>query len=183
MRVITTTTPCLKERPSEKVAGVRWMGRQESSLRTGYIPPPRASTGNARSYGREYDGTACWNWLGRWMAWYTVIRPITRRIRGSIGLSHPAATQLGEKPHAESMFGSRIEMGIPSFFDVVGCADDRHIDFRVSAYLGGVLREWWGGESADKDDDHLERESVIEGVVGILGMFVDGHYPALVAFL
>lgn len=56
-----------------------------------------------------------------------------------MGLSHPAAAQLGEKPHAESMFGSRIEMGIPSFFDTVRCVDDRQIEFRVPVYLGGAL--------------------------------------------
>ncbi len=28
------------------------------------VLPPRVNAGNARSYAREYDGTACWNWLG-----------------------------------------------------------------------------------------------------------------------
>ncbi|PBK79873.1 hypothetical protein ARMGADRAFT_1092740 [Armillaria gallica] len=46
---------------------------------------------------------------------------------------------LGEKSHAEFMFGSGIEMGIPSFFDTVRCVDDRQIEFRVCVYLGGAL--------------------------------------------
>ncbi len=79
-------------------------------------------------------------------------------IDGTISLSsHP----LSEKPYAEFMFGSGIEMCIPSFFDAVRCADDRQIKFRVSAYLGGALAyhgKWRGGESADKDGDHFERE-------------------------
>ncbi|KAK0443138.1 uncharacterized protein EV420DRAFT_1726595 [Desarmillaria tabescens] len=52
----------------------------------------------------------------------------------------------------------------PSFFDAVGCAGDSQVDFRTSAYLGGALAayfgKWWGGESADLDDDeHLRKDA------------------------
>ncbi|PBK64176.1 hypothetical protein ARMSODRAFT_962337 [Armillaria solidipes] len=51
-------------------------------------------------------------------------------------MRHPAAVQFGGKPHAESMFVRSIEMGVPSFFDAAGCADDRQIECRMSAYSG-----------------------------------------------
>ncbi|KAK0207927.1 hypothetical protein DFS33DRAFT_1458941 [Desarmillaria ectypa] len=91
----------------------------------------------------------------------------------------PDPTRLGDKPHAEFMFGGGVEIGTPSFFDAVGCADDSQVDFRISAYLGGALSayfgKWWGGESADgDDDDHFERGRVKAAWSGILGVSVDG---------
>ncbi|KAK0444908.1 FAD dependent oxidoreductase [Desarmillaria tabescens] len=91
----------------------------------------------------------------------------------------PDPARLGEKPHAEFMFGGGIETGIPSFFEAVGCADDSQVDFRTSAYLGGALAayfgKWWGGESADVDDDeHFEKGRVKKAWSGILGISADG---------
>ncbi|KAK0440433.1 FAD dependent oxidoreductase [Desarmillaria tabescens] len=91
----------------------------------------------------------------------------------------PDPARLGEKPHAEFMFGGGIELGTPSFFEAVGCADDSQIDFRTSAYLGGALAayfgKWWGGESADVDDEeHFERGRVKKAWSGILGISADG---------
>ncbi len=90
----------------------------------------------------------------------------------------PNPATLGEKPHAEFMFGGGIEMGTQSFFDAVGCADDSQVEFRVSAYLGGALAayfgKWWGGESADEDDDHFERGRVKKAWSGVLGISADG---------
>ncbi|KAG7450844.1 FAD dependent oxidoreductase [Guyanagaster necrorhizus] len=87
--------------------------------------------------------------------------------------------RLDEKPQAEFMFGGGVEMGSPSFFDAVGCADDSQVEFRVSAYLGGALAayfgKWWGGESADvDDDDHFEKGRVKKVWSGILGISADG---------
>ncbi len=52
-----------------------------------------------------------------------------------MGLCRPAAAQLGEKSHQSLtfMFGGGIDMGTPSFFDAVGCADDSQVEFRISA--------------------------------------------------
>ncbi|PBL01399.1 hypothetical protein ARMGADRAFT_1160602 [Armillaria gallica] len=72
-----------------------------------------------------------------------------------------------EKSHAEYIFGG-IEMGTPS------CADDSQVEFRVSAGLGGILREMVGGESADEDDDHFDRGRVKKAWSGILGTSADG---------
>ncbi len=52
------------------------------------VPPPLADEGKDRSYVREYDGTARWNWLGRRTAWYTVVRPAPRRILIFIRAKH-----------------------------------------------------------------------------------------------
>ncbi len=61
------------------------------------------------------------------------------------------------------MFGG-VEIGSPSFFDTVGCADNSKVEFQVPTYLGDALvayfRKWWGGESADKEDDLFERGRV-----------------------
>ncbi|KAK0232757.1 FAD dependent oxidoreductase [Armillaria fumosa] len=90
----------------------------------------------------------------------------------------PNPTTLSEKPHAEFMFGSGIEMGTQSFFDALGCADDSQVEFRVSAYLGGALAayfgRWWGSESADEDEDHFERGRVKKAWSGVLGISADG---------
>ncbi|KAK0444905.1 uncharacterized protein EV420DRAFT_1648600 [Desarmillaria tabescens] len=69
---------------------------------------------------------------------------------------------------------------MPSFFEAVGCADDSQVEFRTSAYLGGALAayfgKWWGGESADVDDDdeHFEKGRVKKAWSGILGISADG---------
>ncbi|KAK0198007.1 hypothetical protein F5146DRAFT_67382 [Armillaria mellea] len=94
------------------------------------VPPPRANAGKDRSRAQTYDGTARWNWL----APCTLVCAVSNHVRGPMGLSQPTATERDGKPLAESMFGRAIEMGIPSFFDVVGWIDDLQIQFRVSAY-------------------------------------------------
>ncbi|KAK0440839.1 FAD dependent oxidoreductase [Armillaria borealis] len=136
-----------------------------------------------RSRERPYDGTArmelAWTMDGSATRSFVLV---PKRVRGSMGLPHPTSrpnpTTLGEKPHAEFMFGGGIEMGTQSFFDAVGCADDSQVEFRVSAYLGGALAayfgKWWGGESADVDDDHFERGRVKKAWSGVLGISVDG---------
>ncbi|KAK0189235.1 FAD dependent oxidoreductase [Armillaria mellea] len=90
----------------------------------------------------------------------------------------PNPTTLGEKPHAEFMFGGGIEMGTQSFFDAVGCADDSQVEFRMTAYLGGALAayfgKWWGSESADEDDDLFEKGRVKKAWSGVLGISADG---------
>lgn len=55
----------------------------------------------------------------------------------------PNHATLGEKPHAEFMFGGGIEEGSPSFFDAFGCADDRKVEFRVPTF-GGALAAYFG---------------------------------------
>lgn len=89
---------------------------------------------------------------------------------------------LGEKPHADVMFGSGIEMGTPSFFDAVACADDCQVEFQISAYLCGALAaysgKWRGGKLAN-DDVHFERRRVRKAWSGILGISADGLSWAL----
>lgn len=58
-------------------------------------------------------------------------------------------------------------MGTPS-------SDDSQVEFRVSACLGGILREMVGGELADEDDDHFDRGRVKKAWSGILGTSADG---------
>ncbi|SJL03054.1 uncharacterized protein ARMOST_06399 [Armillaria ostoyae] len=90
----------------------------------------------------------------------------------------PNPAILGERPHAEFMSGGGIEIGTPSFFDTVGCADDSEVEFQALTDLGGALvayfGKWWGDEWADKEDDHFERGRVKKAWSGVLGTSADG---------
>ncbi|KAK0506461.1 hypothetical protein EDD18DRAFT_1123520 [Armillaria luteobubalina] len=93
----------------------------------------------------------------------------------------PSPITLGEKPHAEFLFGGGIEMGTQSFLDTVGCADDNQVKFRVSAYLGGALAayfgKWWRSKLAGEDEDRFERGRVKKAWSGVLGISADGLPP------
>ncbi len=103
------------------------------------VPPPRANAGKDCSRVWTYDCTARWNRLRRWLARYAVVCAISSASEDRwdhLTQQPPSPATLGEKSHTEFMFGGGIEMGTRSFFDAVGCSDDK---FRVSANLGGVL--------------------------------------------
>ncbi|PBK70320.1 hypothetical protein ARMSODRAFT_106549 [Armillaria solidipes] len=65
---------------------------------------------------------------------------------------------------------------LPSF-PTVGCADDSQVEFRISAYPGGLpvayFGKLWGNESADKGE-HFERGRVQKAWSGVLGISADG---------
>ncbi|SJL05363.1 uncharacterized protein ARMOST_08730 [Armillaria ostoyae] len=89
---------------------------------------------------------------------YVVVRHVPGASEDYLTPQPPDPAILGEKPHTN-------------------CADDSHVEFRVSAYLGGALvayfGNWWGDESADEDVDHFERGRGEDGmdlrVVGRVG--------------
>ncbi|PBK79842.1 hypothetical protein ARMGADRAFT_1092713 [Armillaria gallica] len=125
------------------------------------VPPPRANAGKdlpvhglmtAQRAGTRLDD----GWLGTRS--FGLYPSASEDQWDYLAPQPPNPATLGEKPHAEFMFGDGIEIGTQSF-DAVGSADDSQVEFRVSAYLGGALAayfgKWWGGESADVDDDYL----------------------------
>ncbi|KAK0245486.1 hypothetical protein EDD85DRAFT_943915 [Armillaria nabsnona] len=89
----------------------------------------------------------------------------------TIALKLPPTNLYGQLDKIFTDTASRDDSSLSSV-DAVGCSDDNQVEFRISAYLGGVLaayvRKWWGGELADEDDGTLREDAewIVAGYSG-----------------